>query len=380
MRIAGATLAMLAVLMLLRPAPMIAAAGWSLAASTGSVTQGVDADVSLRLTDTDGSGDHGCLRLVIPAAFTVLGTAVIATSAPSPWTATASGSGPTTLRVRNPDGNGKLKAGDWVDFRVTVRGDLSGSYGWTGEVFQNNDCSGDSDLAPINVAMTVSPAPTSTPAPTPAPTPRPTPAPTPKPTPTPTVRPTPRPSVAPTPTSSPAPSTPRPPGGGPGERSPSPSAPAGVPASTVPTADPTVPGASGEPGGPTPSADPTPSRSASPDPATPATAGGGAAGNGPSGPTDNWLAATDTDPEGPGALASLALGFESLALLGGGYAWLVPGLIVGIPGLLVIGLVLAQIILGVGWIGRVERLLGPEPPAPPEGEHLWWAAGRPVEF
>jgi hypothetical protein len=79
-------------------------------------------------------------------------------------------------------------------------------------------------------------------------------------------------------------------------------------------------------------------------------------------------------------LASLAMGFESLALLGDGYAWLVPGLIAGVPGLLLVALVVGQVLLGRGWLRQVGRLLGPEPPAPPDQAHLWWAAGRPVEF
>jgi hypothetical protein len=78
-------------------------------------------------------------------------------------------------------------------------------------------------------------------------------------------------------------------------------------------------------------------------------------------------------------LASVGLGFQSLGLLGDGYAWLVPGLVAGVPGLLLFLLVLGQVVLGVGWLPNAGRLLGPEPPALPDQEHLWWAAGRPIE-
>jgi hypothetical protein len=69
--------------------------------------------------------------------------------------------GLTAIRVYNPDGCGKLKGGDWVDFRVTIRAGQPGTYNWPGEVDQSNDCSGAAFLKPISLTMTVlSPAPT----------------------------------------------------------------------------------------------------------------------------------------------------------------------------------------------------------------------------
>ena len=171
--------------MVLSPALLAAAptaAGWSLTATPTSVQNGQTHDIAMRLTDTDGSGDIGCLRLVVPAEGKVVSVTVTATSAPSPWVASVSGSGPTTIRVYNDDGNGKLKGGDWVDFIVRVHMQPPGTYTWTGAVVQNDDCTGSSFLAPITISFTVSPGhgPTPTPTPTPSPTPTPTPTPTPR--------------------------------------------------------------------------------------------------------------------------------------------------------------------------------------------------------
>lgn len=58
--------------------------------------------------------------------------------------------------------------------------------------------------------------------------------------------------------------------------------------------------------------------------------------------------------------------------------WFVPGLVTGVPGLLLILLVLGNVLLGVSWVPNVSRLLGPEPDEPDDDEHLWWASGRPL--
>lgn len=341
----------------------VSASGWSLAASPTTVTDGITTDIQLRLTDTDGSGDIGCMRMSVPAAFAVSSVAVIATSAASPWTATRSGTGPTAIHVYNPDGSGKLQGDDWVDFRVTVSGQQAGSYSWVAEVIQNNDCSGGTFLELISLSMTVAPPPaTPTPAPTPPPaTPVPTPPPaTPVPTPAVTPRLTAAPSVTPTSTASMPPSAPSPTATSrPGDRSPDES-PSGSDSSVPPLSSigGDGPGASGEGEG----TDRSPTDSSADD------SGIGAA-------RSAW-APTARDPGAPDA--DLALAFEALGLLGGVHSWFVPGLVVGVPGLLLILIVTAHVALGAAWVPNVGRLLGPAPPERPTDEHLWWAAGGPI--
>ena len=76
--------------------------------------------------------------------------------------------------------------------------------------------------------------------------------------------------------------------------------------------------------------------------------------------------------------ADLAIGFDALGLLGGLYSWFVPGLVVGVPGLLLVVIVIANVTLGAAWVPNVGHLLGPAPPDEASDEHLWWAAGRPI--
>jgi len=98
---------------------------------------------------------------------------------------------------------------------------------------------------------------------------------------------------------------------------------------------------------------------------------------------DRGIAAVQSDwaraARDPGAAdADLAIAFEALGLLGGLDSWFVPGLVVGVPGLLVILIVTANLALGAAWVPNVGRLLGTAPPERATDEHLWWAAGGPV--
>lgn len=152
------------------PRPIAAAAGWQLTANPTTIAGGQAATIELRVTDTEGSGDIACARIVIGAEFEVLDLGIRGTSAPSAWVVEKGETAPTTVSVRNPDGNGKLKAGDWVDIYVTVSGGTVGSHPWTANALQNNDCSGDPFLEPITTVITVSSAAPASPA-GPAPSP-----------------------------------------------------------------------------------------------------------------------------------------------------------------------------------------------------------------
>lgn len=222
--------------------------GWSLTSNPEAMTVGEPTTVTLRLTDTDGSGDIGCLRLSVPDFFTVTSVTSTATSAPSPWGATIFGAAPAVARVFNADGNGKLEHGDWVDFTVSVVPLTPGTHGWTGEVVQGGDCTGTTFLPAITRTFSVS-LPVGTPTPTPTATPTPSATPTPDPTPTPTPRATPTPSATPTP--DPAP-TPMP------DPTPTPT-PTPTPAPTsIPTPTPSATAASSATAAPTPTPAPTP--------------------------------------------------------------------------------------------------------------------------
>ena len=58
--------------------------------------------------------------------------------------------------------------------------------------------------------------------------------------------------------------------------------------------------------------------------------------------------------------------------------WFIPALVTGVPGLLVILLVVGHIVIGLSWLPGVGRLLGPTPEDVDDDRQLWWAAGRPV--
>jgi hypothetical protein len=189
------------------PAPDPVVSGWSLTIGPTAVLPGSTTDFTLRLTDTDGSGDIGCLRMQVASGFTVLSATVTGTNQPAAWSA---GTFNNFVWVRNPDGDGKLTAGEWVDFTVRARADQIGSQGWSGFVVQNSTCFGSPFLDPITLQVQITPVATPTPTPTPAPvsTPEATPTPVPAPDPIPVPPPPPPPAmpsetIAPTPSPTP---------------------------------------------------------------------------------------------------------------------------------------------------------------------------------
>jgi hypothetical protein len=185
-------------------------------------------------------------------------------------------------------------------FTYTAAASFAGADGFTYRVWDGVAWS-----LPANVVLTVSlpPIPTPTPATFPTPTLPPLPIPTPtlpplpiRPTPTPTARPTPTPTVRPTPTPSPAPSDARP----------------------SPSTSP-IPAGPGSPGGP-----PVP-------------------------PTDPFaLPPVRIDP-----FDDLLGGFDAF----GGFEWVVPAIVLAVPGLLLIVALLAQAAIGVVWLPTVRRHL-----------------------
>lgn len=193
------------------------------------------------------------------------------------------------------------------------------------------------------------------PTPTPTPTPRPTASPTPTPTPAPTPTPTPTPIVVlptlPVPTL-PVPTLPI------ATPSPIPTLTTGVPTPTpvlLPVATPTHaprstaaptpgPGAVADPStGPAPSSSPT------------AFAGGGlvSGGNGPAAGGPDLAPTILTDLPGEGG----SFAFTPFGDVGMGIEWLVPSVLVTMPGVLLIAIGIAQVFGGFVWLPLVRRWL-----------------------
>jgi hypothetical protein len=170
----------------------------------------------------------------------------------------------------------------------------------------------------------------------PAPTPRPTPTPTPRPTPTPTPRPTPTATI-------PVPSVPLPSLPLPTIVSTATPAPTPRPTPTLePTATPSsrpTPSPTDVPGGvgPVVSVPPSIAPTAAPTPA----------------PSDGFTVPVDL---AEGRDHPLVVDAGGLVL--GGFEWQVPGLLLTVPGLLLIVVVVAQVLGGLAWLPLIRRRLG----------------------
>lgn len=220
------------------------------------------------------------------------------------------------------------------DIYVEARKLAAGTYTVTFESFDKRGRLLDSLAGGSVQVVDATPTPTLTP--TPAPTPKPTPKPTPLPTPKPTPKATPVPGGTPKPPTATPPPTPVP----------------GSTATQVPSPEPSVE--------PSPSESPTPS----PTPTTIPTPGAGGNGTGNAsgsgtggGPGADPSAARDT-----WAVRSLEDGGAGLAIDGvrlsgglGAYAWLVPGFILGLPGLLVLVIIGLQVAIGSVFVPLTRR-------------------------
>jgi hypothetical protein len=203
---------------------------------------------------------------------------------------------------------------------MTITSLVAGQYQWTATAYRSQDCKEPfDDVVALTVKVTGL---------LPLPTPRPTPLPTPDPTPVTT--PTPRPTVAPT----------------------------GAP--TV-TAKPTPPGATSEP---TRGATPTSSSGAAATPSAPPAGPGAGSGGGPTPPDPPIGAGLLMPGMGPGdetdggaPVIDLNTGFSTP--FGEGFAWAVPGLVLSVPGLLlVLAVIGAQAVGAFAWLPVVRRRIG----------------------
>lgn len=329
-------------------APARAAVLWTLTASPLTVTAGTPTTFTLRAS-LALLGDIRCIEVGVPDNFIVTAAAVVGSNAGDSWTSRVVGN---DVWVHVTSGGDRLRfIGHYVDFTITATALSPGSLAWGSHSHDQEDCGGAESLLSVPpIVLVLGPAITPTPAPTVAPTPAPTSRPTLSPLPSlaPIALPTPRPSVGvglpPFPIATPASSSP----GTPTPGASAPSSPEQPPAGVGSSSPGSTPRASG-PAEESPGVVPVP-----PPP------GGGGAGA----PVEGRIVADQASPGGaaPGAVP-VTLG--ALGLLASIDLWIVPGLLLGVPGLLVVGFVILQAVGALAWIPAIRRLRGQEAvPAP----------------
>jgi len=288
------------------------------------LVEGQATDVTV--TVTGGTDRLRCVVVSVPADFTVLAAQVVSVPGAETWRATVSGAAPTSVTFSYVSGGGGIQLLQTADFRiqamaVTAPASAWTTTGYTGKTSKSTDAGPPLlPLQPFAIIPGPTPTPTSTATPTPTSTATPTPTSTATPTPTtdPTASPTAGTSPSPTPTAgrSPAPS-PSP------ARSPSPNP------TRSPQVSPTATVAA--------SASPSPTApAATPSPSGPPTGGAVSGTTGGGGSTDQAVSVG-----GPPAGSTVAIddvgGLDAL-----GFAWLVPGALLGLPSLLLVLIIGAQ--------------------------------------
>jgi len=378
-RQAGVTLVAVAVLLSLIAGPgamrVTAATTWQITRTPAAAPLGVKTTFHVtfwNLGGPTGSDDLGCVKITIPLTFTV--TSAVVTDQPSGESWAASTSGLTIVTIKPSSGGDRLAAGSsaTISTDIVVSGLSLGSLAWTANAYSNQSCAANKSFNDP-VILSILSTPVATPSPTPTPTPAPTPTPTPKPTAAPTPNPTPAPTATPI-------STPRPTGAPGSTPMPTPTARPGTTAGPTPTAVPTTtpPGSSTDPGqGPSgsPGSTPAPSASAvvspsdpgsSPAASLPIGAGGGTTSGGTTG------GGSGSGQAGPGAGIAMpgvdgtdpqqgAIGLRGLAAFTfGGVDWLIPGVVLTGPGLLLVLVVLMQVSGALAWVPVARRRVGRE--------------------
>ncbi len=313
--LAGALFTFALALAIAAPTPVDAAYWhWRVSLSPTTLTEGTATNVSVSVTP--GGQKIGLVVVTVPAGFDVISASISSVPAGFVWHASGSGSGPVQVTFGTTRSNWRLVNTTGV-FTIRVRALTSPLAAWSVKAYQqfsiDKNQVADGPLWPPGPFVIV-------PGPTPTPTPKPTPKPTPTPTPKPKATATPR-GLAPTPhPSSQAPASARPSAGDP---SPSPSA-ASSPGASA--------GSAGPPLGGGPIA---------------VTGGGGGPADGSAGlqvlalPAGDGVNLSDT-----GALGTTAM-----------VAWLVPGLFLSLPALLIVIVVLIQAGFASAFIPLTRRFL-----------------------
>jgi hypothetical protein len=320
-------------------APARGAVLWTLTASPLTVTAGTPTTFSLRAS-LALLGDIRCIEVGVPDNFIVTGASVVGSNAGNSWTSRVLGN---DVWVHVTSGGDRLRfIGHYVDFTITATAWSTGSLAWDSHAHDQEDCSGAESLLSVPlIILVLGPALTPTPAPTLAPTPIPTPAPTGAPIPLPTLSPialpTPRPNASiglpPLPSET--------------------SRPTAAPSSPTPT-----PGARSSPLVDAPSPPPTPRPSASDEAITGTLPGSGGGGGGA--PIQGRIIADPAVTGDGGAAGSVPVALGALGLLASIDIWIVPGLLLGVPGLLVVAFVILQAGGALAWIPAIRRFRGPD--------------------
>jgi len=338
--------AIVAIVLAMGAAPVLGARLWTLVATPLTMIVGERTDVDVTATNLGGllPGEMiGCVTVFVPAATIVEqvwdgdrpgGYDWEVSAAPAP--------GGTLITYRSI--SGKLSLLQSATFRARVTPTIAGTQVWQGTAYDAATCTigvfPQSNLV-FTVSLPALPTPTPTPSPTPSPGPTATPRPSATATPGPGATSTPGPGATQGPTREPA-------------------------ASAHPTADPTAgPSSSGDlrPGA-SASAGPASTSGESPSPGSVGssngqpTAGGIAAGSGAGsagGSGKDWLAV----PAGPDSGPPTGLEVTASNLGGVGVLlWAVPAAALGIPGFLVILVVLLQAAGGLLWLPLARRRIG----------------------
>lgn len=304
---------------------------WTLVATPLTSSTGSPTNFSLTATNEDplallsNDAEIGCVRVTLPDIFEVQGAAVVSSTTGPTWSASITG---RTVTVRTMNGGDRLALLDAVRFTITALPLSAGELAWSATAHRDLGCGGAGALLGIPpVVLVTGPSVTPTPAPTLTPSPTPVPVP-----------------------SGPA-STPRP-------RT---SVPTPTPAALA-TQPPTVSPPSSLPGAPGPSASagpseragaartPTPRATERPD---------GAAGDDPTAGTIEVDSGSPPNVPGGAARAeAIPVSLGPLGLLGTIDVWIVPGLIYGVPGVLLLLFVIAQALGAAAWIPAIRRLRG----------------------
>jgi outer membrane biosynthesis protein TonB len=342
-----ALLGLAGVLAFAGPGPVDAAGlPWTVSLAPTILTEGTATNV--RVSVTPGGQQIGFVVVNVPAGFDVLSASVTTVPAGFTWHASGAGTGPIQVTFGTTQSNQRLVHTTGV-FTIRVMATTSPLAAWTVKAYQQfsidpNKVATGPLLPPAPFVIVPGATPTPTPTPVPTPTPTPTaapPTPTPTPVPTATLAPTPRPSASPPPspsagTSTPAP-TPRPTGSLPvASEQPSPGDSAGP--SPQPSAEPSgpaSPGASRSPG--------------SVGGLTGGTGGGSLGGGGGGLDVQPLPAGGSVNLDDLGALGSTAM-----------VAWLVPGLFLSLPALLIVIVVLIQAGFATAFIPLTRRFLAGE--------------------
>ena len=331
--LALALIALTAAAVLGSPASVRAATPWAIALSPAALTEGVASDVTV--TVISGDSDLGRIVLTVPAGFTVLATSISSVPAGSVWTSAGAGSGPIQVTFSTTQGPWRLTLGAKGVFIVRVIATSSPLGAWSARAYHN--IAVDSQLisgplqppGPFVIVAASAPAPT--PPPTPGPTSTSAPTSTPRPSLVPTVVPR---ATTPVPTVVPRGAT---------------QIPSSTPPGTTPDPPPSVSTGTFE----------TPSAVGSP-----GSIAGGVTAEGSAGPDGGTVRGGEEGALNVQVLpagGTVQMDIQAVGVIGM-FAWLVPGLALGLPGLLLLLIVLAQASFAAAFVPVTRRVFGVKGP------------------